>query len=269
MSAEKLHFLFSEPLSSEKASGSDKDWINLLNIQHEQNVILYSAYTAEAPVKMKIAPGTATEIRDAIKAQSVLLHLSCHISAGPPRPELYLESKLKQNSYTQQQIDDLLDTSLGLPPSRIDNPQPNFAYNNRSTRSCIGPHVCRNRGNDEYPPTEDAPMFHPSPIDSYMSQSTEIDEIAIPLTVSPEPPSSQQPQLPFKIVVLNGCYSQLFAPCFLRRGVEHVICYPLDKKLSDDVAVKFSSVFYEHLLRGESVYDAFQYAQCEDRKSVV
>jgi hypothetical protein len=63
-----------------------------------------------------------------------------------------------------------------------------------------------------------------------------------------------------KLVFVAACHSQAAGDAFVEAGVPHVVAVRLDSKVLDEEAIKFSRLFYERLLSGESVQSAFQVA---------
>ena len=241
----KLYFLFSEPL------GSDKDWINALNIQREQRAIVNAV--RNSGVEFKIAQGSSIEISSAINDNAQLLHISGHISK---KNELILEHVLDPDHFSKDDLTQLL--KAHITGNRANRTSPHSACGWDDTRT-----QTRGRSLSETLLTRsDQAEDYSNDVDN-MSTT---DSFASSITFNQPQENNKRStapatELPFKIVVLNACFSQSFASCFLDLGVKHVICYPHDKEVPDDVAVRFSDVFYKKLFSGSTVYDAFIYAQ--------
>ncbi|CDW72615.1 UNKNOWN [Stylonychia lemnae] len=65
-----------------------------------------------------------------------------------------------------------------------------------------------------------------------------------------------------KFIVVNSCHSQICGEIFKNCGVQHVICIKAEKQLLDEVAVKFSRIFYQLVFTSsKTICEAFDIAK--------
>ena len=262
----KLYLLFSEPL------GSAQDWINVPNLQIEEDAIVDSV--RNAPIKVKLAPGTFSDIRQAVQDRATILHLSCSTSSFTRDPSLILERDLDSVSCSVSTLREFLDHCLDdvSADANLSGNSPSRAAESLARHEDVefmDVDSCSRPKTPSYTPTTPAhdnkapeDELNLSRIQSTDSMSfSDASSIILPPRVPSPVCVPERKSLPFKIVFLNGSFTERFASCFLDRGVEHVICYPHNQQLADDVAVKFVSVFYSDLSSGATVYDAFCNAQ--------
>jgi len=63
---------------------------------------------------------------------------------------------------------------------------------------------------------------------------------------------------PFTFAFISACHSLFMGEALVKAGVRHVVCCELDAKLRDDVALKFTDIFYLALAKGYTLRAAFQ-----------
>ena len=63
------------------------------------------------------------------------------------------------------------------------------------------------------------------------------------------------------VIFIAACMSEFAAPAFKKCGAKHVICVEKGKTIEDQVAIKFTKEFYNRMVNGESVCEAFDNAK--------
>ena len=71
--------------------------------------------------------------------------------------------------------------------------------------------------------------------------------------------SQVQPNL--DVVFVAACDSEFVGQIFLKCGAKHVICVKKDKFVLDEAAIVFTRMFYEKIIKGMNICDAFMQAK--------
>jgi len=59
---------------------------------------------------------------------------------------------------------------------------------------------------------------------------------------------------------LSACFTEGLAQSFIDAGAQHVVCIKKEDSVLDEACVKFSTTFYEAILKWKCVCDAFNIA---------
>ncbi|GBG32001.1 Signal transducer and activator of transcription A [Hondaea fermentalgiana] len=63
------------------------------------------------------------------------------------------------------------------------------------------------------------------------------------------------------VVFVSACFSHPIGDIFVQAGVKHVVAVRRDSRVADQVGRDFAKFFYDRLVTGDTVQDAFDYAQ--------
>ena len=63
------------------------------------------------------------------------------------------------------------------------------------------------------------------------------------------------------VVFVAACDSEFVGKIFLKCGAKHVICVKKDRYVLDEAAIVFTQMFYEKMISGSNICDAFLMAK--------